>query len=98
MEAQKLHTENKIKSLNHVFVSKLKKDLQRVNVKFLSNIKYKPSINKYCLEDIIKPYNKRKTEWLRLPSAITFMNKYPKLFTVVKKGTVMKTYISTIQL
>ena len=79
------HTENK-NLINHVVVNKLKDDLLLVHVKFLRYIKYKPSINKYCLEDILKPYNKRKSEFLRLPTAISFMKKYPKLFTTVKKG------------
>ena len=47
----------------HIVIRKLKKDLVAVNVKFLNNIRYKPSINKYCLADIIRPYNKCQRLW-----------------------------------
>ena len=60
----------------HIVISKLKKDLVAVNVKFLNNIRYKPSINKYCLADIIRPYNKSQRLWLRLPAVQSFMKKH----------------------
>ena len=60
----------------HIVIRKLKKDLKVVNVKFLNNIRYKPSINKYCLADIIRPYNKSQCLWLRLPTVQSFMKKH----------------------
>ena len=68
-------------------INKINNDLQKVKLQFLDNIKYKQSINKFCLEDILRPYNKKKTDWLRLPSVQSFMNKYPELFQSVKKGS-----------
>ena len=60
----------------HIVIRKLTKDLKVVNVKFLNNIRYKPSINKYCLADIIRPYNKCQRLWLRLPAVQSFMKKH----------------------
>ena len=60
----------------HIVIRKLKKDLVAVNVKFLNNIKYKPSIDKYCLADIIRPYNRCPRLWLRLPAVQSFMKKH----------------------
>ena len=60
----------------HIVIRQLTKDLKVVNVKFLNNIRYKPSINKYCLADIIRPYNKCQRLWLRLPAVQSFMKKH----------------------
>ena len=60
----------------HIVIRQLTKDLVAVNVKFLNNIRYKPSINKYCLADIIRPYNKSQYLWLRLPAVQSFMKKH----------------------
>ena len=60
----------------HIVIRKLTKDLVYVNIKFLNNIRYKPSINKYCLADIIRPYNKSPYLWLRLPAVQSFMKKH----------------------
>ena len=72
--------------IKHDVIKELKKDLQKVKLHFLDNIKYKPSIDKYCLEDILRLNSKSKKDLLRLPSMKSFMNKYPDLFTTVKKG------------
>ena len=61
-------------------VEQVANDLQLVNIKFLENIRYKPSINKFCLADIIRPYNKCQRNWLRQPTVLSFMEKYEECF------------------
>ena len=63
-------------------VEQVANDLQLVNVKFLQNIRYKPSINKFCLADIIRPYNKCQRNWLRQPTVLSFMEKYEECFVI----------------
>ena len=66
----------------HIVIRTLTNDLQVVNIKFLHQVKYIPSIDKYCVEDIIKPYNKQRTAWSRKYSVMSFMKKYPSLFDI----------------
>ena len=63
-------------------VEQVTNDLQVVNVKFLQNIRYKPSINKFCIADIIRPYNKSQYLWLRLPTVQSFMKKHKECFVI----------------
>ena len=63
-------------------VEQVTNDLQVVNVKFLENIRYKPSINKFCIADIIRPYNKSQYLWLRLPTVQSFMKKHKECFVI----------------
>ena len=60
-------------------VEQVANDLKLVNIKFLQNIRYKPSINKFCLADIIRPY-KCQYQWLRQPTVLSFMEKYEECF------------------
>ena len=64
----------------HIVIRTLSNDLEVVNIKFLQNIRYIPSIDKYCLADIIRPYNKCQSKWLRLPSVQSFMINHEECF------------------
>ena len=61
-------------------VQEVTNDIQLVNIKFLENIRYKLSINKFCLADIIRPYNKCQYQWLRQPTVQSFMEKHEECF------------------
>ena len=56
--------------------SELSKDALLAEVKFLQNILYKHSINKYCIADILRPYNKSKLDLERMTGIQTFMKNH----------------------
>ena len=62
-----------------------------VEIKFLKHIRYDPTIDKYCVYDIICNYNKEVYDWVRLSSTQEFMKKYEKLFHYKKLNKIRRT-------
>ena len=66
----------------HIVIHNPTNDLQVVNIKFLHKVEYIHSIDKYCVEDIIKPYNKQRRSWSRKYSVMSLMKKYQSIFDI----------------